>query len=185
MFNPEKGIFQNTAERVERWATFLRNFTFKIQYRNDQNNGNADALSRHPITEIEEIKTKKFQLKVQEFVKKIIKTQGIDFELIKIMTNQDKTLKMVCECVENKRPLRIMKNIGLNSYKEKWLNLSVINEYLFFGKRLVIPEAAINKVLEILHEDHLGIKKTISIAETSVWWPRMTKDIIKKIEQCA
>ncbi|GBN41561.1 Uncharacterized protein K02A2.6, partial [Araneus ventricosus] len=49
---------------------------------------------------------------------------------------------------------------------------------------IVVPESMRREILNILHEGHFGIVKTISMARTCVFWPGISKDIKEMIEKC-
>ncbi|VDD92903.1 unnamed protein product, partial [Enterobius vermicularis] len=48
IFGSKKGILVLAASRLQRWALFLMNYTFKIEYRPTRQFGQADGLSRLP-----------------------------------------------------------------------------------------------------------------------------------------
>ena len=49
LFSPEKAIPQLAANRLARWALWLSNFDYSIEYRQTSKHGNVDALSRLPV----------------------------------------------------------------------------------------------------------------------------------------
>jgi len=63
--------------------------------------------------------------------------------------------------------------------------LSVQNGLLLNGIRIVIPTSLRAEILKKLHEGHLGITKCRERAKQSVWWPGLSKDLTKMIENCA
>ena len=65
--------------------------------------------------------------------------------------------------------------------------LSIENDILLCGYRVVIPSKLRSKVLNELHISHLGIVKMKSKARSYFWWPSIDKDIeilSKNCEQC-
>ena len=52
------------------------------------------------------------------------------------------------------------------------------------GARLVIPSTLRSKVLEQIHEGHLGIEKCMLKARDSVFWPWISNDIRETVEKC-
>ena len=52
------------------------------------------------------------------------------------------------------------------------------------GARLMIPSTLRSKVLEQIHEGHLGIEKCMLKARDSVFWPGISNDIRKTVEKC-
>ena len=52
------------------------------------------------------------------------------------------------------------------------------------GARLMIPSTLRSKVLEQIHEGHLGIEKCMLKARDSVFWPGISNDIRETVEKC-
>ena len=62
--------------------------------------------------------------------------------------------------------------------------ISVIDKVLLKNNRIVIPDVLRPSVLQKLHMGHLGIEKIRRLARTSVFWPRMNKDIEEMSKSC-
>ena len=58
------------------------------------------------------------------------------------------------------------------------------NRLITKGARLVIPSTLRSKVLEQIHEGHLGIEKCMFKARDSVFWPGISNDIRETVEKC-
>ena len=58
------------------------------------------------------------------------------------------------------------------------------NRLVMKGARLVIPSTLRSKVLEQIHEGHLGIEKCMLKARDSVFWPGISNDIREAVEKC-
>lgn len=73
--------------------------------------------------------------------------------------------------------------------------LELQNEILYRKRRvsekthyqLVLPEELRDMVMRSLHDDmgHLGFDRTLDLARTRFFWPRMANDIEKKIKSCS
>ncbi|CAF4238246.1 unnamed protein product [Rotaria magnacalcarata] len=50
IFNPTKGIPVTIANRLQRWAIYLMRYNYNIHYKSTKLHGNADELSRLPIS---------------------------------------------------------------------------------------------------------------------------------------
>ena len=50
IFHPKKGIPAMTVAPLQRHALFLAGFNYSIEYKNTTQHGNADGLSRLPVT---------------------------------------------------------------------------------------------------------------------------------------
>ena len=51
--------------------------------------------------------------------------------------------------------------------------------------RVVIPQKLRQRVLDELHEDHLGIVKMKALARNYDWWPKTDKELKELIKHCA
>ena len=49
--------------------------------------------------------------------------------------------------------------------------LMVHQGYILWGIRVVIPDKLQDRVLEKLHDGHLGVVKMKVLARSYVWWP--------------
>eukprot|EP00731_Ephydatia_muelleri_P010166 Em0005g752a len=62
--------------------------------------------------------------------------------------------------------------------------LTVYDGLLFFGKRLVIPQALQEETRQSLHQGHQGIQRCQLRASSCVWWPGNSKDLERFVKQC-
>nr|KAG5701731.1 hypothetical protein BaRGS_004333 [Batillaria attramentaria] len=62
--------------------------------------------------------------------------------------------------------------------------LSVIDGLLTYGDRIVIPHSLQKNVLDIIHQGHQGIAKCRERARTTVWWPRIGREIKDIVSSC-
>ena len=67
------------------------------------------------------------------------------------------------------------------NYRE---DLSIENGLITKGARLLIPSTLRKKVLEQIHDGHLGIEKCMLKARDSVFWPGISNDIWETVEKC-
>ena len=56
------------------------------------------------------------------------------------------------------------------------------NRLITKGARLLIPSTLRKKVLEQIHDGHLGIEKCMLKARDSVFWPGISNDIRETVE---
>lgn len=75
-------------------------------------------------------------------------------------------------------------NINIKSYWLKKDELTIEQTVLMRGHRVIIPKILQNKVLAMLHQNHMGIVKTKKLARSYVWWPKMDHDIESVIKSC-
>lgn len=168
IFGPKKGIPIMTAGRLQRYAVFLSGYDFKIQFVSSNKNS-ADGLSRLPI----EIKNAEYNQ--TSYLHCIDEMKILNASLVKKETNSDPVLSKVKYYILNGWPEEVIESI--QTYKQKRELLSLEQNTILWGHRVVIPKVLRNKILNELHQNHLGIVKMKSIAKAHVWWPKIDKDI--------
>lgn len=63
-------------------------------------------------------------------------------------------------------------------------DLNIHNDLLLLLRRLVIPETLRQNVITYLHDTHQSITKTLENSASSVWWPGLSRDIQKMVQDC-
>ena len=53
-----------------------------------------------------------------------------------------------------------------------------------WDNRVIVPTKLLGRVLETLHEGHMGTVKMKGLARGYVWWPRMDEDIESVTRKC-
>lgn len=74
-----------------------------------------------------------------------------------------------------------------NSTNLKTLNI-LIDGIIFRKYRIVVPDCLFSRILDELHETHLGIIKVKQLARRYVYWPNIDREIerlVKRGESCA
>lgn len=72
----------------------------------------------------------------------------------------------------------------IKAYSNKRLLLSVENDCLFYGHRIIIPKSLHNSVLKMLHDTHIGMTRMKLLAKRHVWWFGIDEDIEKFTRHC-
>ena len=62
--------------------------------------------------------------------------------------------------------------------------MSVLDNFLLWGSRLVVLPPGRKFLLEQLHESHPGISRMKSLARGYLWWPSMDFDIEQYVKDC-
>ena len=78
----------------------------------------------------------------------------------------------------------MLRTVVIRSGRNHRDELSILDNVLLKGNRIIIPSKLRPAVLEKLHTGHLGIEKTKRLARTSVFWPRINHDIEQMLVKC-
>ena len=108
-----------------------------------------------------------------------------EIELICEETSKDPTLTLLRHYIHMGWPNdRRMLPQELHTFWNYREDLSMENGLITKGARLLIPSTLREKVLEQIHDGHLGIEKCMLKARESVFWPGISNDIRETVEKC-
>ena len=181
-------LIDELALRIQRFH--MQVMHLKLQWNMSQGNYStctADALSPGPGKSSPE-KESDLETESDFFVNAVMVTLPASHQRldeIRRELKKDDPLKVVMQYVQkgwptNKR--KLCRPVG--KYWKGRDNLSIDNDLLFRGRRLVIPETFRQNVLRYLHDAHQGITKTRENAASSVWWPGLSRDIKEMVQNC-
>lgn len=103
-------------------------------------------------------------------------------EQIKEHQREDKVCKQLCMYCKQSWPNKDGVPSPLKPYYPFAYELTVINDLLMSGSRIVIPSAM--WLGQKLHEGRLGITKNRMRAKQSVWWPGLASQIEQMVKSC-
>ena len=155
-----KKPLQNTPPRLQRMLLSLQKYDVNLVYLAGKENILADTLSHvHMEETTDDIPEEELRPQVHMVYENAPATKSRSEE-IKEETAKDAGLKKVTKPIIEGWPNS--KDNILNEAKSYWSfrELSIINGIVFKSERLVIPEVTRKKVLEQLHQAHMGIQKT-------------------------
>ena len=179
IFHPEKGVPAMTAARLQRYALFLAGFEYDIEYKNTKEHCNADGLSRLPLQQHERGEMDVDASEV--FHATLFDPLPVTSESVARETRRDPLLSRVYESIVNGWSQRME---GDKPFYEKRSELTVHQGCIIWGMRVVIPGKLQARVLEELHDSHLGIVKMKALARSYVWWPNITQHIEEVAKTC-
>ena len=175
----DKAIPSLAAARLQRWAILLSTYQYDIQFRRTQDHANADGLSRLlvPVPPGEEIFTAAACFNLGQ-----IQSLPVTSSEVARATQHDPTLSKVSRYTQQGWPAQL--HVEMQPF-ESWRNeLTVEDNCLLWGIRVVIPPKLQATVLQDLHRDHVGIKRMKSLARSYFWWPGLDEDIQKLVKSC-
>ncbi|XP_049875886.1 uncharacterized protein K02A2.6-like [Pectinophora gossypiella] len=180
IFGPNTGIPTMTASRMQRWAIIMSAYRYDIEYVNTKSNC-ADSLSRLPLKSVENSYGK---VPEQTYLHFAQQAMLLDYNEIKKQTRRDNILSRVLSYVRDGWPEQCDID-GLKPYFNRKTELYEELGCLMWGHRVVIPEGCRGKVLDILHEPHMGIVKSKALARSYVWWAGIDEAVEGVCRACA
>lgn len=177
ILGPKTGVPPLAAARMQRWALILAAYTYEIQYKPSGQHGNADALSRLPIAD------KSFPKSNPVFRVSYLDSLAITAKDVAQEMDRDPVLSKVKHYVLRGWP-KFIPDETLQPFVKRKFDLTVENDCLHWGFRVVIPENLQNRLLSELHESHWGMVKMKSLSRSLFWWPSLDEDIESEANQC-
>ena len=188
LFGPNKGTPPLAANRLARWALWLNQFDYSIEYRKTANHGNADALSRLPVGDDCDFDREESgeDLDIVCAIRVLsLQVKPLEANTLRQETAKDPVLATVMRYVREGWP---QKNTKMNADAEKFRkledSLSVVHGCLVHGTRVVIPESLQPQILDLLHIGHFGIERMKQLARTAVYWPGIDSAIEMFSRRC-
>lgn len=170
--------------RLQRLLLAVQKYDLKIEYTPGKLMFVADALSRQYLNETEE------ELIPEADVNSITLNQHLPmtpdrYKEFQQETLCDSTLQHLLNTIvlgwpENKVSLPSC----LLPYWTFRDEISHVDGLLFKGSKLIIPKSMQQKMVDIVHESHLGIVKCKSRARECMYWPGMAAQIEDKVSKC-
>ena len=155
---------------MQRWALLLSAYSYDIEFRPTQSHANAAGLSRLPA--------EKSQLTgnpVDPTVVNIAQVECLPVTASTLMsaTRNNPVLSKVLCCLRKGWPQQIPDI--LLPYWRKRNELTIEEDSILWGVRVIVPAKIREQVVDELHRSHPGIMCIKSLARSHVWWPEIDK----------
>jgi hypothetical protein len=182
IFGPGHGIPSMTASRLQRWALILSAYDFNIEYVMSENNM-ADALSRL-IAAYKSTGPMYEDCPEQTYLHFANDAMLLDYNTISKETRDDVLLGRIVSYIRDGWPQETEIR-ELKPYFNRKSELYTELDCVMWGHRVVVPTACQERVLQELHEPHMGIVKTKALARSYVWWPGLDEAVEALCRACS
>ncbi|XP_054259367.1 uncharacterized protein K02A2.6-like [Macrosteles quadrilineatus] len=190
IFGSKKGVPSMAAARLQRWALILSAYDLEVRYRKGVDVPHADALSRLPLAEAEPIELDANFVSHVDMCTEVMNNFCVVKDIAPItalhigkMTDKDPILSKVRDFVMYGWTSSDEPELAI--FLRKKDELSVEQGCLLWGSRVVIPKKLYSSVLQMLHDQHLGVTRMKMLARSYVWWPGMEKSIEDVVASCS
>ena len=181
ILGPKQGIPALAAARLQRWALILSAYEYNLEYMAGEENKEADMLSRLPM-EVNVIDPNQELYHVDCCENLPVTAAEVAQE-----TKADPILRRAYQYTLSGWNWKSHMDPRLQPYSRRSDELSVEENCLLWGTRVIIPQKLQSRVLADLHENHLGSNRMKALARSYIWWPSldmMLEELCKKCEIC-
>ena len=170
--------------RCQRLLMRLMRFNAKAEYAPGKTLVIADALSRSPLKERDSSTEAVIACHVNAVTHSWPVSQS-KLDRIRTATQEDSQLQRVRKLIRDGWPKRVSSTShSVRDYYMMRDSLSECEGLITLGCRIVIPQTLRQEVLDRIHEGHQSLSKCRERAQETVWWPKMSGDIKRKIDTC-
>ena len=185
---PLEAIFKKpitqAPPRVQRFMLALQKYDFQVRHKPGKEMI-SDVLSRLYLHETKEDLVPDLSVNEIQLNSHLPMTPEKITEL-KESTERDMELQMLRDQVENGWPsLKSRVPAMIQKYWCMKDEITCIDGVLYKGYKVMIPVDMRKQMLNIIHENHLGIVKCKARAREYLFWPRMMTDIQETVEKCS
>ena len=205
IFGPRNNISGCAVGRLQRWAMELMEYDYVVQHIKGTSNF-ADNLSRLPqptpgsllIPEVNCVQVVQClaTLPVADseisvpcnLVEEVaaLSLEGIPLTAAAVArgTREDPVYSKILEVVKSGEWGNLSTEGVEGSFKKVRDSLSVVAGCIMRGNRTVVPPKQQERLLNELHETHMGAVKMKSMAREYIWWPSINMDIENIAARC-
>lgn len=113
-----------------------------------------------------------------------LETARVSAKQIQQWTQRDSVLSKVCNLVLKGWWTDTEDSQDLRPFRRRKDELSVENECVLWGQRVIVLRQGRQRVVEELHGGHPGTSRMKSLARSYVWWLGIDTDIVKPCADC-
>ena len=167
------------SARIQHWSWTLGAYSYNIEYKPGQHNGNADMFSRLPLPETPtDVPIPGETVLVLDMLLSL----PVTVEQIRQWTTHDPILSRVRTLVQ--QGWQDTNDANLKPFQKRKNELSLHDGCVLWGSRVVVPPQGRNKIKQELHEGHPGATRMKALARSFVWWPQIDRDLEELVKRC-
>ena len=174
-----KPLPQHSSARLQRWALLTQGYEYKLIYRAGTSIVNTDALSRLPLPETVKVPMPEPVLNLLQHLEEGPVTET----MIKEATKTDPVMPRVLQYVLQRWPEKNAADELMPFFRRRH-ELSCEDGCIILGTRVIVPTIHLSVLMEELHQTHLCVSHTKSLARNYVWWPSMDADLKVAVKNC-
>ncbi|XP_054759514.2 uncharacterized protein K02A2.6-like [Lytechinus pictus] len=167
--------------RIARWATRLLRFNYTVEYIPGLQNHAADALSRLPQPTPSVFEDDDHEVVIQSIFAEVT----ISKAELQQATASDSILQRVIEKILHGWSKESSKDSSLKAYYMIRDELTIIDDCVFRGNRVVIPKSLQAILITNAHSAHQGIVRTKQRLRDIYWWSCMDRMVEDAIHNCS
>ena len=176
----------NLPPRVLRFRLRLMRFSYSIQHVPGKLLYTADTLSRAPLREESDPQTLQKQYEVESFINTITSNLPASQQRLQVY-QKAQAADPICSRVTTYCRSEWPKCCNDSELKPYWTvrgNLTLHDDLLLYGGRIVVPKQLQKETLMKIHTGHQGIVRCRLRAATSVWWPGISRELELFVQKC-
>ena len=185
---PLEAIINNprhqTSTRLQRILVRIIDYDFKIEYRLGKSNI-SDYMSRHPLPYMEctkqKLSTSKEIIQCVNYILQNDFPHSISIEEMKQAVKEDSAMQKLSQCMKGGQ-MGSAKDI--NGYKNVFQELTLVDELIMRGERMVVPEKLQKRMIQMAHEGHQGVVQTKQMLCAHVWFPGIDAAVKNYTDKC-
>lgn len=171
-----------TPLRCQRMLMRMMRFNARVVHKPGKQLLIADALSRFPTNENDSSQLQEIIDCYIDHFEEDISVSPVRLNKIRTATVHDTDLQQVISYVLHGWPEKVPEH--LIKFKREEGNFSVRDGLLIMSSRIVVPQSQKDEILAKLHKSHQGINKCRKMAQNTVWWPGLSCDLKKLVNNC-